>query len=320
MNEIILRLSRELNMNYMDQFERILALPKTIKHLDPKIEGEAFKTMLLESGYDKTVCRSLYDYIAITTIGLKYGVHISRRTPFLLGPPGTGKTRLANQMANALNLPFISIQLDLEQSTEEDLFGRDRYSTNPTPGKVVEFITNQHQDKLKENIYPVILFFDEIDKTLNHKDSHSSRQFFLQLLSTDEKHVYECAGLGNVSLDLDKCILIFSGNERIYEPFAERSVKRRKYVEEDDEEFKNEDPAFMDRLDPVPFSPYDKQKKREIMYKLVMDIMEQFKLESILESTKDEIELDEHPGVRVLKSTVVAIIVRSIAEQEGWVF
>ncbi len=303
-------------------FERILDMPTVTKHLKGNIEGQAFKQMLFDSNYEQSICKELFEYVALTATALKYKVHIPRRAPYLHGPPGTGKTRLVRQMSRTLGLPFRSIQLESRDDVHSTLFGgSDRYGGNtPRVGSVVDFITRQDPDGVEPNIYPVILFFDEIDTVMNRGDRYdSAKSFFLEQLNGDQEVLVECSGIGGSTINMDNTLIVFAGNELI--------LGEKKYQNDDDHEKElpaEPDKAFNDRVQVVTFAGYDTEMKKTIQSDLIADARALFPGMEIqqrtLEAIDKVVEEDVNLGVRQMKAAIYKLIVLDVAEQDGWVY
>ena len=141
---------------------------------------------------------------------------------YLIGPPGTGKSRYAELIARSLGLPFAKVSL--EGASLDDLLGRSVDSDFPTPGKIAKAIANAKiNGKGAKNL---VLFIDEADRVINNQHPYSQDilPFMLKLLDPEAKSFFN--PYFNAEIDISNLTIILAGNFTI----QEEALKKRLFV------------------------------------------------------------------------------------------
>ena len=124
----------------------------------------------------------------------------------LEGPPGVGKTLLANGLGKALGIPCVKIHLG-GQNDGEILIGHGYTYSGAQPGMIVK--------KMVESGAPrCILYFDELDKACQKHGSNEIFNILIHLTDPNMNEEFQDRFFQEVSFPLNKVIFVFSYNDR----------------------------------------------------------------------------------------------------------
>jgi len=201
------------------------------------------------------------------------------------GPPGVGKTSLANSIAKALGRPLVRIALGGLEDVNE-LRGHRRTYVGAMPGRLVQgVITAKSMD-------PVIVL-DEIDK-VGRSQRGDPTAALLEILDPEQNKAYRDHYL-NFDMDLSKAIFIATANDVGQIPVALR-----------------------DRMEFIEVSSYTPNEKLEIakQYLIPQELKKHALKVEEFEITDKALKLliDEYtrePGVRGLRRKIAGLMRKS---------
>jgi len=204
------------------------------------------------------------------------------------GPPGVGKTSLANSIATALGRPLVRIALGGLEDVNE-LRGHRRTYVGAMPGRVVQGLVEA------KKMDPVIVL-DEIDK-VGRSQRGDPTAALLEILDPEQNAHYRDYYL-NFHIDLSKAIFIATANDVGRIPSALR-----------------------DRMEFIPLSSYTPNEKFEIARRyLIPQELKKHALRRNEFSISDKAlrklieEYTREPGVRNLRRKIASLM-RKVARQ-----
>lgn len=124
----------------------------------------------------------------------------------LIGPPGVGKTSMAEILAEAMELPFNQISMsDVTDPTV--LIGHSSTYIGSHPGVIVEILK-------KTRRLDNLILLDEIDKmSSNSHDFHNISSVMLKILDKTQNRRFNDAYMPEIDIDLSKSIFIATAND-----------------------------------------------------------------------------------------------------------
>jgi ATP-dependent Lon protease len=124
----------------------------------------------------------------------------------LFGPPGVGKTRFAQSLANCLGMPFIQITLG-GQNDGELLHGHGYTYSSAQPGMIIKKMTNIDSSRC-------IMYFDELDKCVSKNGSGNEVMSILtHLIDPMTNGAFQDRFFQEITFPLNKIFFIFSFND-----------------------------------------------------------------------------------------------------------
>ena len=144
----------------------------------------------------------IIEYFAAKELAKKRGEEFNGATLCFVGPPGVGKTSLANSIAKALDRNLVRIALGGLEDVNE-LRGHRRTYIGAMPGRIAQGLINAKE------MNPVMVL-DEIDKIARYRGDPTA--VLLEILDPEQNTHFRDLYL-NFDLDLSKVLFIATAND-----------------------------------------------------------------------------------------------------------
>ncbi|MFA7083923.1 MAG: endopeptidase La [Arcobacteraceae bacterium] len=186
--------------------EQVLEIPFG-KYADAKISVTNVEEQLNIDHYSLEKPKErIAEYFAVKELLEKRGIEDNKTKGTVLcfvGPPGVGKTSLANSISKALHRPLVRIALGGMEDVNE-LRGHRRTYVGAMPGRLVKGLVDA------KYMNPVIVL-DEIDKLgVSHRGDPSA--VMLEILDPEQNNEFRDLYL-NFSIDLSQAIFVATAND-----------------------------------------------------------------------------------------------------------
>ncbi len=235
------------------------------KYADEKISVLNVEEQLNKDHYSlKKQKDRICEYFAVKELLVKRKIKDNQERGTVLcfvGPPGVGKTSLANSIAKALKRPLVRIALGGMEDVNE-LRGHRRTYVGAMPGRIANGLIDA------KNMNPVIVL-DEIDKIgANYKGDPSA--VMLEILDPEQNNAFRDLYL-NFSLDLSQVIFVATAND--VREISPALRDRMEFIEISSYTPKEKYHIAKDYLIPQELHKHGLQKEEVIFGKNIIDLL-----------------------------------------------
>jgi len=229
--------------NRFSWLEDVLDLPWE-NSSDSEISIEELKENLEKNIYGlKSVKEKILRYFSLR----KYSK--DGKVLFFVGPPGTGKTYCAKEIAKSLKKPFGYLNLS-GITSEVDLIGTQEVWVSSHYGEILKTFKNT-------NSFSPLMFLDEIDKMSHNKNIGANPEMILLDLFDATIETFEDKWLG-FPIKKSNLFFIVAGNTS-----------------------SNLNPALLDRLEVIEFPPLTSEEKFQITKNFIIPSFKDLPIENL---------------------------------------
>ena len=265
-----------------DYIEWLLSLPWNKKTIDED------DLNIIKQNLDKThygledIKTKIIEYLAVK----KFSNNVNSPIICLIGPPGVGKTSLAESIANSLNRKFAKISVG-GCHDEAEIRGHRRTYMGAYPGRIITSIRNAGSSN------PIILI-DEVDK-MDKGNGGDPAHALLEVLDKSQNNKFHDNYL-DIDYDISDVMFILTAND-----------------------IENISPVLLDRLDVINLSEYTEYEKIDIARNYIIPKL-------CIEHNLESINIDDdtiktiirnytkEAGVRELERELTTIVRKNITK------
>lgn len=205
-------------LNYLDNIETVMDLPRKVKDLSPNKAAIMDRLNELLRLYPEEIKEPIQDAVDLHTAmsSNKGKTTVTKNILYLWGEPGTGKSYLAEHLAQLMDLDFIEV--DLKGAKYEDIFGTSYFEFKHSTTEKLSRFSKSFLKKEERPLYKnSVIFINEADKILNNShstDALSIKSMLLDILDTSQDKHIDLREL-KIKLDMSSYLFIIVGNKLV---------------------------------------------------------------------------------------------------------
>lgn len=253
--EFIIEKYEESKINPDNSYKALMVVDALLKYPWKPVDSDTLFNKIKESQY-KT--KDFIKQVAINLDKTVYGHNDSKnlllqlmgkwiQTPNskgkvlgLVGPPGCGKTLLAQSISSALNIPFVMIPLG-GMNDVSDLVGHGYTYASAQYGMIV-------REMIRAGKWRCVMLFDEVDKIGKKNETNDIVNQLIHITDPNSNSSFKDRFFSSsIDFDLSGVLMIFSYNDR-----------------------DKIDPVLQDRFHEIEVKPYSINEKIDIVNKYLL--------------------------------------------------